>query len=104
MCKSQSDCYFQFIKNVFSVSFYFVFCFLGPHLQHVEAPLAATAAGLCHSHSNAGSEPHLRPISQLTAMPDPEPTERDQGSNLHPHGYQSGLYLLHHKGSSFTFY
>ena len=25
----------------------------------------ATAAGLHHSHSSAGSEPHLRPIPQL---------------------------------------
>ena len=31
----------------------------------------ATAAGLCHSHSNARSEPHLWPTPQLTATPDP---------------------------------
>ena len=31
----------------------------------------ATAAGLHHSHSNAGSEPHLQPIPQLTATTDP---------------------------------
>ena len=31
----------------------------------------AAAAGLHHSHSNAGSEPHLRPTPWLTAMPDP---------------------------------
>ena len=28
------------------------------------------AASLCQSHSNAGSEPHLQPTPQLTAMPD----------------------------------
>ena len=33
--------------------------------------IRATAAGLCHSHSNTGSEPPLRPTSQLMAMPDP---------------------------------
>ena len=33
--------------------------------------IGATAASLCHSHSNAGSELHLRPTPQLTAMPDP---------------------------------
>ena len=33
------------------------------------------AAGLQHSPSNAGSEPHLLPTSQLMAMPDPQPTE-----------------------------
>ena len=31
----------------------------------------ATATGLCHSHSNEGSEPCLRPTLQLTATPDP---------------------------------
>ena len=29
--------------------------------------IRAAAAGLCHSHSNAGSEPHLWPIQQLMA-------------------------------------
>ena len=49
--------------------------------------IGATAAGLGHSHSNTGSEPHLRPTPQLMAMPDPyEPTERGQGLNLQPHG------------------
>ena len=33
--------------------------------------IGATAAGLCHSHSNAGSEPHLQPTPQLTATLDP---------------------------------
>ena len=44
----------------------------------------AVAASLRHSHSNAGSEPHLRPIPQLTAMPDPHPLSeaRNQTCNL----------------------
>ena len=33
--------------------------------------IRATAAGLCHSHSNAGSKPCLQPTPQLPAMPDP---------------------------------
>ena len=33
--------------------------------------IEATAAGLHHNHSNAGSEPCLRPTPQLQAMPDP---------------------------------
>ena len=33
--------------------------------------IGAIAVGLCHSHSNARSEPHLLPIPQLMAMPDP---------------------------------
>ena len=41
--------------------------------------IGATAAGLHHSHSNTGSEPHLQPTPQLTAVPDPRPTEQGQG-------------------------
>ena len=33
--------------------------------------IGAVAASLCHSHTNVGSEPHLRPTPQLTAMQDP---------------------------------
>ena len=32
--------------------------------------IGAVAAGLHHSHSNRGSEPHLQPIPQLRATPD----------------------------------
>ena len=42
--------------------------------------IGAIATGLRQSHSNLGSEPGL------TAMPDPQPTERGHGSNLQPHG------------------
>ena len=33
--------------------------------------IGAVATGLCQSHSNTGSEPHLQPTPQLTARPDP---------------------------------
>ena len=33
--------------------------------------IRAAGAGLYHSHSNAGSKPHLQPIPQLTATLDP---------------------------------
>ena len=33
--------------------------------------IRAKAAGLHHSHSNAGSKPYLQTTSQLTATPDP---------------------------------
>ena len=33
--------------------------------------IRAVAAGLCQSHRNARSKPHLRLIPQLKAMPDP---------------------------------
>ena len=32
--------------------------------------IRAVAADLGHSHSNVGSEPHLPPTPELTAMPD----------------------------------
>ena len=49
--------------------------------------IGAVASGLCHSHSNARSEPHPWPTPQFMAMLDPWPTERGQGSNVHPHGH-----------------
>ena len=33
--------------------------------------IRVTATGLCHSHSNSGTEPRLQPTPQLTEMPDP---------------------------------
>ena len=56
------------------LNIFFFFFFLGPHLHHMEVPrlgIGATAAGLHHSHSDAGSELRLRPTPQLMAMPDP---------------------------------
>ena len=49
--------------------------------------IGAAAAGLHHNPSNAASELHLRPIPQLTAELDLQPTDRGQGSNPHPHGH-----------------
>ena len=47
------------------------FFFLGPHLQHMDVLRREAAAGcLRHSHSYAGSKPHLRPTPQLVAMLD----------------------------------
>ena len=55
--------------------FLFVFVFLGPHPCHMEVPRlrveSAAAASLHHRHSNARSEPYLRPTPQLMATPDP---------------------------------
>ena len=39
--------------------------------SQVRGQIGAVAAGLRQSHSNAGSEPRLRPTPQLTAMLDP---------------------------------
>ena len=43
--------------------------------------IRATSVSLRHSHSNAESEPRLRPTPQLTATLDPQPTEQGRGSN-----------------------
>ena len=39
--------------------------------SQAKGPISAVAAGLHHSHSNAGSEPCLHPTPQLKATPDP---------------------------------
>ena len=61
--------------------------------SRARGPIRFATAGLHHSHSNVGSKGQdLSRICDLhtpqrTAMLDPPPTERGQGSNLHPHGY-----------------
>ena len=54
---------------------FFFFFFLGPNPQHMEVPRlgikSATAAGLCHSQSCVGSDPHLQPTPQPTATQNP---------------------------------
>ena len=51
-----------------SFVFFCLFVVLGPHPPHVEVPsLRANPAGHRHRHSNARSEPSLRPTPQLMA-------------------------------------
>ena len=50
--------------------------------SHARGLIRAVVTGLHHSHSNTRSELRLRPTPQFTAMPDPEPMEQGQGSNL----------------------
>ena len=66
--------------------------------------IGVAAASLHHRQSNVGSELHLRPTSQLMATPDLWPIEQGQGSNLCPHGYPSGSFLLYHSGNSWRFF
>ena len=56
--------------------FFFFFVFLGLHQEHTVGcqaggQVGAIVAGLCHSHSNEGSELCLRPTPELTATPNP---------------------------------
>ena len=76
----------------FEMSFFFLFAFpratpMAHGGSQARGLIRGVAAGLHHSHSNAGSaEPHLCPTPQLTATPDP--TEWGQGLNPQPHGSQ----------------
>ena len=64
---------------VLSLFFFFFFVFLlflwatptayGGY--QARGPIGAVATGLCHSHSNAGSQPRLQPTPQVMAMLDP---------------------------------
>ena len=68
--------------------------------SQARSQIRATAVGLCHSHSNTGSETCLQPTPQLMVTPDCWPTEWGQGLNLHPHGYQLYSFLLCHSENS----
>ena len=85
--------YFLFIL------FYFIFCLIAicwaaPMAyggSQARGQIKAVAAGLHHSHSNVGSEPHLWPTPQLTAMTDPQNYEQGQRVNPQPHGSRLDL-------------
>ena len=49
--------------------------------------IGAAASSLHQSHNNLGSKPQLWSTPQVTARPDPRPTEQGQGLNLNPYGY-----------------
>ena len=85
-------------------NFFFFFVFLELHPRHMEVHRvvveSVTAAALCHSHSNSGSKPNLRPIPQLMGTLNPQPPERGQGSSRHRHGCQSDSFPLSHNRNS----
>ena len=64
------------LLNFFLSFFFFVFCLfmaapMAYEVSQVRGRIGAVAAGLCHSHSHAGSEPCLNYTSQLMVTPDP---------------------------------
>ena len=72
-------CYYYYIFRVASAAF---------GSSQARDQIRATAANLCHSHSNARSELRLQPTAQLTATMDSPRhllTERGRGWNPHPH-------------------
>ena len=63
-----------FFSFLFFFFFFFVFSRAAPTAHggsQARGLIGAVAAGLRQSHSNLGSELHLRPAPQLTATPDP---------------------------------
>ena len=75
-------CYLHVAPITMCNLFFFVFFFFGLFVFSRAAPTAyedsqargligAVANDLHHSHSKAGSEPHLRPTTQLMATLDP---------------------------------
>ena len=61
--------------NSFFLFLFFVFCLFRVTSaawggSQAGGLIGAVTAGLHHSHSNAGSKPHLRPTPQLKASPD----------------------------------
>ena len=61
---------------IYTYTYIHIFCLFRAALEAYEGSQArgligAVAAGLRHSHSNARSEPSVRPTPQLTAIPDP---------------------------------
>ena len=87
------------LTTKFSISFYFfllirvffLFSFFMPALMayvnsQARGWIGAPVVGLCHSHSNIGSNPYLQTKPQFVAMQDPQPTEWVHGLNPQPPG------------------
>ena len=67
VCMCTDVCFPFFFFFLFAVSWAAPASYGG---SQARGPVGAVAASLHQSHSNAGSEPRLRPTSQLTATPD----------------------------------
>ena len=80
--------YLPFYVWISAYFFFFFFCWAAPVAygsSQAKGPTRAVANSL--RHSNVESKSHLWPTPQLTAMPDPQPT--DQGQGLNPQPYSS---------------
>ena len=64
------------LENIYDFYLTFFFCLFRAEPTayggfQARGLIGAVATGLNHSHSNVGSEPHLRTTPQLMATPDP---------------------------------
>ena len=70
---------FNFIRRIMwlFLAFSELFSFYGTPVAYgsswARGRIRAAVASLYHSHSNSTTEPHLQPMLQLVAMPDPSP-------------------------------
>ena len=98
-------CHFEISTPItFSSLVVCLFCFFRAALMahgsyQARGGIGATAAGLCTSHNNARSEPHLWP-TQLTAMPNPNPLSEARDWTHILMDTKSDLFLLCHNGNS----
>ena len=96
---------FLFFFLSFSLLFSFLFLlFKATPVAHgssqARGRVGTVATSLRYSHSYASSDLCLWPTPQLTATPDPQPTERGQGLNLHLVDISRVLNPLSHSGNS----
>ena len=80
-----SRCHRILVKNNFSFSFAISWATPAAYGgSQARGQIEAVATGLCQSHSNAGSEPHLQPTPQLTQrrIVNPLSKGRDRTRNL----------------------
>ena len=64
------------VSVVMSSLYFLFFCLFRAAIMayggsQARGQIRVVAAGVHHSQSNVGSEPHMRPTQQLTARPDP---------------------------------
>ena len=67
-CMPSSLLFSSLLLFTFFLSFFFFLTDLGAYgSSPARGQIRDAAASLCHSHSNAGSEPHQKPTVQLMA-------------------------------------
>ena len=80
---------------------YTLIFFLLPHPWHMKSDQGSNLS-CSHQPITQQQQCHIQAMStttpQLTTTPDPQLTEQDQESNLHPHGYQSDSFPISHEG------
>ena len=86
-------------------AFFFFFCFLGPHLWHMEFPRLGVECRPTPQPQQCQIPAVSGPTAQLTAMPDPLlAAEQGQGSNPQTHGFLSDFFRYATLGTPSSFW